>query len=175
MAKLERADHDSTRQPLQTANPQAPPQRPMVHRQPRRSRGRFSLLVYFVVTVTLAFVLSRAAPRLSAVFHHFGIRTSSSSPVGLPPGPRINPPESGPLRGILPLHTQSQSQAAASQFRPDQFPLSKVSSSLRLFCLKLCLLLSHWKSVYLPFSYSRILPVPNCQSTTCSLTRFTTR
>lgn len=112
----------------------------MVTNQSRRTHGRFNLLVYFVLSVILAIVLSRAAPRLSALFHQFGTRTSSS-------GPRINLADSGPLRGILPLHTQT---AVTSQFQPDKLPLSSIKVSCLLAWLQ-------WKSVYLPFPSSSFL------------------
>ncbi|KAG8170052.1 hypothetical protein KVR01_000797 [Diaporthe batatas] len=65
----------------------------MVAQQPTRTIRRSHFVLYLVITVTLAIILSRATPRLSALLDHLGARTSSS--VGIP----------GSLRGILPLHS----------------------------------------------------------------------
>lgn len=94
----------------------------MVTQQPRRTHGRFNFLFYLVLTVTVAILLSRAAPRLSALFHQFqfGTRTSSSGPR-----PSINLPDSGALRSLSPLHTSSgtQSQTIVSQHPTDKYHL----------------------------------------------------
>lgn len=96
-----------------------PTNRQMVTEHRQRAHGRFNFLLYLALTAIVAILVSRTAPRLCAVLHHFGTRTSSSGPRST-----INPAaDSGALRGICqqylgaPLH-QAIAAFGTSQTKP---------------------------------------------------------